>query len=87
MARRLVREQHQFVAPFAQREEQRAKDRDEQQPVADGHVDDDGARRRAQHESDRDRQDVDDDDVLERSGVAREQREVRGREEPELGAQ
>ncbi len=91
MAGRAVGEEHELVAPLAQREEQRQQDRQDQQPVADADVDHDGARRRAQHEADRYGQHVDDDDVLQRPGVEGEQADVRraeqaeGRPEPERG--
>ena len=80
MAGRAVCEQHQFVPPLAEREEQRAENRQHVQPVADRHVDGDGARHRPQHESDRDRQHVEDHDVLERRRIQREQHDVRRRD-------
>ena len=66
VTRRLVGEKHELVTALAERQEQRPEDRDEQQPVADRHVDDHRAGRRAKHEPDRDREHVDDDDVLQR---------------------
>ena len=77
MAGRAVGEQHQLVPPLAERQEQRQQDRQDVEPVADRHVDHHGAGRGAQHEPDRDRQHVDDDDVLQRAGVERQQRQVR----------
>ena len=62
-----VCEQDQLVAALAEREEQREQQDQDQQPVADRHVDGDRAARRAQHEADRDHQDVDDDDMLQRT--------------------
>ena len=52
-----------------------------------GHVDRDRAGDRAQHEADGDRQHVDDDDVLERAGIQREQRDVAERDERERRAE
>ena len=87
MAGRAVGEQHELVAAFRQRDEQRQQDRADEQPVADLHVDRDGAGHRAQHEPDGDRQHVDDDDVLERAGVEREQRQIRRGDDEEAGAE
>ena len=65
MADRAIGQQHQLLPPLAECEKQRAEQRQQQQPVADRHVDRDGPRRRPQDESDRDRQHVEDHDVLE----------------------
>ncbi len=87
MARRTIGQQHELVATLAEREEQRQQDRQHVQPVADRHVDGHGPGGRPQHEPDRDREHVDDDDVLQRTGVERQQRHVRGRQHAEQRAQ
>jgi two-component sensor histidine kinase len=70
------RKQHDFVAPFGERDKQRQQHRADQQPVADLDVNRHRSGDRAQHESNRQRQHVDNDDVLQRAGVERLQRDV-----------
>ena len=87
MARRAVGEQHQLVPPLRQGKKEREQNGQDQQPVADRHVDRDRASGRAQHEPDRDRQHVDDHDVLERPGVKRQQADVGRRDRGERRTQ
>ena len=87
MAGRPVRQEDQLVAPLAQRQEQRAQHRQDEQPVADRHVDRDRAGHGAQHEADGNRQHVDDHHVLQRAGIQHQQREIGDRHEREGRAQ
>ena len=76
MAGGAVRQQHQFVPPLRQRDEQREQDRADEQPVADDDVDGDGACDGAQHETDGERQHVENHDVLQGTRVQQLQAEV-----------
>ncbi len=79
-----VRERHELGPTLAQRQKQRQQQHQQEEPVAELHLDGHRAPERAKHEAPGDREHVEDDHVLDRHRVQREEREVGQRDDPEV---
>ncbi len=76
MGRRLATQQHQFVSPLGEAEEEREQTAAQQQPDGRPHVDGDCSRQETQDEECGDGEHIDDDDVLQPGAVQHVEHEV-----------